>query len=95
MDEEIHKAELVLDNIVLQRQVDLMKMQIDDLKKAIADLCLNPMKKDRVLKDETRQKWRFYHDHKNEVVDDKEDHVSWPVVKKRTDKLFYEQKVDE
>ena len=94
MDEDIHKAEVVLEVLVLRRRIDLLAAENKLLKNCLHQPMFVGTKKQT---EEQKAKWLFYHEHKSKTLSDICNNmgvapkiVSWRLVKAATDKEFYE-----
>jgi len=99
MDDEYHKAEAVLDAIVLRKELDILREENKMLKLILTDqLCPRPrhtrsggQRQSR----EMRDKWIHYHQHKTQVLCElairhnvPKTAISWQTVKQETDKTY-------
>lgn len=97
--DSFHKVEVVLDNIVLTKHIQLLTEENKQLRNAIYNICCKetsmPKNVRRPPTDETKLKWEYYHAHKGSVLAElsrstnvPENFISWQVVKTKTDELF-------
>ena len=98
--EEYHKVEIVLEVITLKQENGLLKTENEFLKSSIqAMLCDEVNTKHRIVTDEMKEKWKFYHQHKDTVLKKMCEEmnlgrhvISWQAVKNKTDAMFLSNK---
>jgi hypothetical protein len=95
MDDEYHKAEHVLDVIVLRKELEIVRMENKMLKEALHDNLCHTKTRHGSRSRESRERWMHYHNHKKKALDDLVIHlnvpassISWQAVKAETDKSF-------
>jgi hypothetical protein len=87
-------AELSIENITLKQTIEHLQESNKMLKEQIAKLAIeNSMmtendqkkkkKRDYKVSDETKDKWKFYHEHKHEYIG-----KTWQEIKKVTDVIW-------
>lgn len=93
-DEALQEAyaavmELKLQVMMLEKERDTLKTENKQLKENIQHVLLNESmvahKMQRRLSPEAKDKWMFYHEHKNNV----KDKSTWWEVKRETDKMYF------
>lgn len=87
---EIHAewVQLRLERVILQRRISELEAEIQMYKQRFADLLLSESRQRRQMRQETRDRWAFYHEHKDSLGGD----LRWYECKRITDRQFREHK---
>lgn len=91
MEEEQAASELRLSVLLLQNEVATLKAENRDLKMNIQQLCMNESmntRRKKTMSQSTIDKWKYYHEHKDEIRASMGEIRDWRAVKRESDTRY-------
>lgn len=77
----------------IERENAMLKDNVQHIQNILMEQSMIPQTPNKKrMSQETSNKWRFYHNHKNDIQNNHKEKMHWRYVKQETDKLYHSSK---